>query len=106
MLPAKDRHARDGIGPQLVEATGSIDHLRLWPIRMIAVAKANSNTFIRKMQQSIAMSSSALTPIIELREYAIKPECSTAYVEATRKAYDLRKSLVPIRLFSFPDTGG
>jgi hypothetical protein len=55
MLPAKDRHARDGIGPQLVEATGSIDHLRLWPIRMIAVAKANSNTFIRKMQQSIAM---------------------------------------------------
>jgi NIPSNAP len=73
---------------------------------MIAIAKANSKTFIRKTQQSIAMFSSAVTPIIELREYAIKPECSVAYVQATSKASELRKSLVPIRLFSFPDTGG
>jgi hypothetical protein len=47
-----------------------------------------------------------VTPIVELREYDIHPRHVQAYLEATTKVADLRKSLVPLKLFSFPDTGG
>jgi hypothetical protein len=53
-----------------------------------------------------AMLSTAPTPIVEFREYELKPDHSEAYLQATTKAAELRKSLVPLRLFSMPDTGG
>jgi len=55
---------------------------------------------------SFTSSSPSPSPIIELREYELHPEHSPAYVKATAKAADLRKSLVPLRFFSLPDTGG
>lgn len=54
----------------------------------------------------MAQMSSASSPIIELREYELHPEHSVAYMQATAKTADLRKSLVPLRFFSLPDTGG
>ena len=52
------------------------------------------------------VSSTMPKPIIELREYDIKPEQLKSYMEATSNAAELRKSLVPLRLFTLPETGG
>ena len=46
------------------------------------------------------------TPIIELREYKINPQDIQTYITETSKKAELRKSLVPLRLFSLPETGG
>jgi NIPSNAP len=45
-------------------------------------------------------------PIIELREYELKPEFAGLYMQATADAAELRKSYVPLRFFSLPETGG
>jgi len=45
-------------------------------------------------------------PVIELREYTLQPYMAGQYMKATNEAANLRKSLVPLRLFSLPDTGG
>lgn len=45
-------------------------------------------------------------PIVELREYALSPEHAVKYMQATADTIELRKSLVPLRFFSLPDTGG
>lgn len=50
--------------------------------------------------------SSSSQPIIELREYELKPEHSDFYIQATTEAADLRKAYVPLRFFSLPETGG
>lgn len=75
--------------------------------------QSNSTRLIRfnnfhHANQWIARLSSASpsTPIIELREYDLCTEQSVPYLQATAKAADLRKSLVPLRFFSMPDTGG
>lgn len=52
------------------------------------------------------MSSSKPQPVIELREYSIKPGKFAAYMEATTDSFELRKSISPVRFFSFPETGG
>lgn len=46
------------------------------------------------------------SPIVELREYNLKIEGAGAYMAATADAAELRKRLVPMRLFSLPETGG
>lgn len=46
------------------------------------------------------------SPIVELREYHIYPEHAVSYMMATNDAADLRARLVPLRLFSLPETGG
>lgn len=47
-----------------------------------------------------------VTPIIELREYQLQCGNSARYIEVTTATEKLRKSLVPLRLFCAPDTGG
>jgi len=44
--------------------------------------------------------------MIEVREYLVSVEGMAEYVALTTQAAELRKSLVPLRLFSLPDTGG
>lgn len=53
-----------------------------------------------------AMFSTAPTPIIEFCECTLKPASAMAYLDATAQAAELRKSLLPLRFFSMPDTGG
>lgn len=44
--------------------------------------------------------------VVELREYNLKPEAVLTYGQVTADTADLRRSLVPLRLFSQPETGG
>ena len=46
------------------------------------------------------------TPIIELREDTLFPQHVDSYHKATTDASFTRKELLPLRLFSFPETGG
>jgi hypothetical protein len=52
------------------------------------------------------LSASAASPIVELREYELRPPHAISYIQATAKAAELRKSLVPLRFFTLPETGG
>lgn len=45
-------------------------------------------------------------PLVEMREYLLKPADGPAYIACTSETANLRKNLVPLRLFSTPDTGG
>lgn len=44
--------------------------------------------------------------LVELREYALKPDKAAAYLAATRAAAAVRHEHVPTRLCSMPETGG
>ena len=44
--------------------------------------------------------------LVELREYKVKPGCIDDYMRETTKTSDLRKSLVPLKIFTMPETGG
>lgn len=50
--------------------------------------------------------SSASHPVVELREYTMKVDMGTQYMLVTKEAAELRKSMLPLRLFSVPETGG
>jgi hypothetical protein len=50
--------------------------------------------------------STAQPPVIEIRDYLLHPSSQVNYMNITEKTSDLRKSLVPLRLFATPDTGG
>jgi hypothetical protein len=50
--------------------------------------------------------SKAHQPIVELREYVLRPEHAASYMQATADTAALRQSLVPLRFFSLPETGG
>jgi hypothetical protein len=52
------------------------------------------------------LSSNISTPIIELREYNLSPQHVDSYNKATTNASLTRKELLPLRLFSLPETGG
>lgn len=45
-------------------------------------------------------------PLVELREYQLVPELAGQYMSLTEQSASLRKSLVPFRLFTLPETGG
>jgi hypothetical protein len=77
------------------------------------LSAAVSSRFVQRSIKptfAAAMSTSSTTPrptpIVEFREYQLAPQHVMNYVDATTKAADLRKSLVPLRMFSLPDTGG
>lgn len=65
----------------------------------------SSNANISKFFSRMSTSSTA-TPIVELREYNLFPEFVVPYTKATTEASTLRKKLLPLRSFSFPETGG
>ena len=44
--------------------------------------------------------------IVELRQYALKIGHAGEYIQRTREAAGLRKSLFPMRLYTIPETGG
>lgn len=45
-------------------------------------------------------------PIVELREYELSPIYANSYLQLTALSSALRKSLLPLRLFAVPETGG
>ncbi len=45
-------------------------------------------------------------PVVELREYTVHPQFLGDYLKVTDANADLRKSLLPLRLFGVPETGG
>lgn len=53
-----------------------------------------------------AMFSTGLIPIVEFRRDTLKPEYTTKYLAKTEQTANLRKALIPLRLYSMPDTGG
>jgi hypothetical protein len=53
-----------------------------------------------------AMFSTGLNPIVEFRKDTVKPKYTTKYLAKTEQSADLRKALIPLRLYSMPDTGG
>ena len=72
-------------------------------IRLLQTRPAFTSIHAR---QATARLSSSASPIVELREYELHPQHAAAYVQATTESAELRKSLVPLRFFSLPDTGG
>mmetsp|Transcript_25691 Transcript_25691/g.29344 ORF Transcript_25691/g.29344 Transcript_25691/m.29344 type:complete len:302 (-) Transcript_25691:272-1177(-) len=48
----------------------------------------------------------ASRPIVELREYLLFPEHVTEFAKITEERADVRKGLLPLRLFGYPETGG
>ena len=69
-----------------------------------------TTTLLASPPQRATYSSSSVVQqsaaIIELREYELKAEYATSYIQATADAAELRKSFVPLRFFSLPETGG
>jgi hypothetical protein len=65
-----------------------------------------SQTVGKKSKILRCVSTASPQPIIELREYALKPEHAGAYMQATAASAHLRKSMAPLRFFSLPETGG
>jgi NIPSNAP len=70
--------------------------------RTIPIATKRSNSF----RPAAARLLSTAHPVVELREYQLQCGNSAQYIEVTAAAEKLRKSLVPLRLFCAPDTGG
>jgi hypothetical protein len=71
--------------------------------------RRSSNKTIFNLVVSRRMSSSSnfiSTPIIELREDTLSPQYVGAYHKTTTDASFTRKELLPLRLFSLPETGG
>ena len=62
-------------------------------------------TFTKLAHSSMSTQAQA-KPIIELREYKLHPAHVKPYLTATVDAAEIRKSLVPLRLFTMPETGG
>jgi hypothetical protein len=73
---------------------------------MIGFARAIQKSARMPVSACFSSSTAALQPIVELREYVLRPEHSTSYMQATADTSDLRKSLAPLRFFSLPETGG
>ena len=46
------------------------------------------------------------SPVVELREYQLIPGRAAEYMKLANDTAELRKSLVPLRLFSTPEVGG
>jgi hypothetical protein len=63
-------------------------------------------TFLNHYHSKLFSSTSSPTPIVELREYDIFPQYVVPYTQATSAASSLRKELLPLRIFSIPETGG
>ena len=47
-----------------------------------------------------------LAGVVEIRSYHCKPEGITSFVKKVTSSSDLRKSLLPLRLFTVPEVGG
>jgi hypothetical protein len=45
-------------------------------------------------------------PVVELREYTLLPGGAERYMELAEKSAPLRKSMLPLRFFGLPQTGG
>jgi hypothetical protein len=82
------------------KAPGAIDaeFVESAPPKTYATARAGTQT-------STTDVGGTFPPIVEIREYLLNPYMAAQYMKATTVAADLRKSLVPLRLFSLPDTG-
>jgi NIPSNAP len=53
-----------------------------------------------------SFSTALVVPIVEIREYEIKPQNVADFSRETVATSALRQSLTPLRFFSFPETGG
>jgi hypothetical protein len=95
-FPAGTSAAASGSGkaPAAIDA----EFVESAPPKTFATAKAGT-------QAAAADVGGTFPPIVEIREYLLNPYMAAQYMKATTVAADLRKSLVPLRLFSLPDTG-
>lgn len=66
--------------------------------------RATRNPF--NIAQKMFSSRSLVTPIVELREYELIPSKVIEYIQETTISSDVRKSLLPLRIFTMPETGG
>jgi len=80
--------------------------MRLLHKLSISKTLRTNEAFLNLVTLKRTMSSSVATPIIELREYHLFPQHVIPYTKATTDASTTRKDLLPLRLFSLPETGG
>lgn len=52
------------------------------------------------------MMSSTTPPVVEVREYALKVHHAAAFWQSAAETADLRRTMLPLRFFSRPETGG
>ncbi|OEU06499.1 hypothetical protein FRACYDRAFT_272747 [Fragilariopsis cylindrus CCMP1102] len=66
----------------------------------------SNNIIFNLVSRRMSSSNISSTPIIELREDTLSPQHVDSYHKATTEASVTRKELLPLRLFSLPETGG
>jgi len=74
---------------------------------MLTRVLATASRSLRLTRNAVRhQSASASSPgVVELREYVLKPEFIGEYMKISTEGGDLRKRLVPLRLFGNPETG-
>ena len=55
---------------------------------------------------TILSKKNSIKPTVELREYTLKPSKVDEYLKHTAASAELRKSFLPLKLFTMPETGG
>jgi len=59
----------------------------------------------QRVNQTVQSLSSAASPIVELRQYPLHPSHTSTYTQHTVQSAPLRKSILPLKFFGFPETG-
>ena len=75
-------------------------------MRASRLVRAVTSKDIGPTTSSILLKKSKTKPTIELREYKLQPAKVDEYLKQTAASADLRKSMLPLKLFTMPDTGG
>lgn len=87
---------------------GSMSHRLQVARKAIALARNNGLTAATKRSTggSRRPLSSSVQPIVELREYNLIAQHQQRFLHLTKASHTLQRSLLPLRMFSMPDTGG
>jgi len=81
-------------------------NIRTQPQHRIIVSSSCRKFFSTVSRRMNATVTTQATPIVELREYDIRPEHGNTYTKATNEKGNLRKSLSPLTFFGMSETGG
>ena len=72
---------------------------------MLTLIRHSSKKAATAVQSRRNLSSSS-PPIVEIREYVLKSQWASDYIGLAANTAPVRKSLLPMRLFCVPETGG
>lgn len=75
-------------------------------MRSSRLVKAVVSKEVGPTPSSILLKKGKTKPTIELREYRLQPSKVEDYMKHTAESIDIRKSFLPLKMFTLPDTGG